>query len=216
MRLVHIDPINGSLRVTLPAWFDPLRPLREVGAVLKRRPTDGWTYTQPDTTPLTEARGELIISEDDIRTVDGNTIFAETREEYLTRVISRLQSLGVIPSGVSGTAYHEITDARVPERIFRGAWGWTGKITTNMAKARVIHLNRIRKVRDAELAKLDVPYLLALETGDATEQQRIASLKQQLRDIPQTFGLSQFSTAATLNRAWPPELPNPVVSQVEP
>jgi len=47
-----------------------------------------------------------------------------------------------------------------------------------MPKARVIHMDRIRTMRDAELKKLDVPFMKELEAGDTLEQQRIAELKQ--------------------------------------
>ena len=94
------------------------------------------------------------------------------------------------------------------DRTFRDAWEDTGTaVQPNMPKARVIWMDQIRKVRDQELEKLDVPFMKALETGDTVEQRRIAELKQTLRDIPQTFGLAKYRTPNTLKAAWPPELP---------
>lgn len=94
------------------------------------------------------------------------------------------------------------------DRYFRDAAEWNGvACVCNMGKARLIHMGRIRKVRDGELVKLDVPYMKALETGDVNEQNRIAGLKQALRDIPQTFSLAGYSTPEALKAAWPPELP---------
>ena len=93
------------------------------------------------------------------------------------------------------------------EPTFRDAWEDTGTaVQVNMPKAQVIHMERIREVRNAELAKLDVPYMKALEAGDPVEQQRIAAPKQALRDIPQTFDLSGFGTPEELTAAWPGEL----------
>jgi hypothetical protein len=72
-----------------------------------------------------------------------------------------------------------------------------------MAKARVIHLAEIRRVRDAELAALDVPFMRAIETGDRDAQAAIAQQKQTLRDIPQTFDLANARTPEQLKALWP-------------
>lgn len=91
---------------------------------------------------------------------------------------------------------------------FRDAWEDTGTtIQINMDKARVIHMNRIRKARDAELENLDVSYMSALEIFDTNEQARIVALKQVLRDIPQIFDLNSYTEPAELKAAWPTELP---------
>ena len=76
-----------------------------------------------------------------------------------------------------------------------------------MPNARFIHMGRIRKVRNAELLKLDVLYLKALEVGDVALQQSIAAQQQTLRDIPLRFDLEEFRTPVTLRAAWPAELP---------
>ena len=81
-------------------------------------------------------------------------------------------------------------------------------INVNMNKARGIHMNVIRGVRDAELAALDLPYMRALEAGDTAAQATIATEKQVLRDIPQTFDLTTgIITPAQLRGKWPAELP---------
>jgi len=79
-------------------------------------------------------------------------------------------------------------------------------INVNMNKARGIHMNVIRGVRDAELAALDLPYIRALEAGDTEAQAAIAVKKQTLRDIPQTFDLTA-RTPEQLKGKWPAELP---------
>lgn len=91
---------------------------------------------------------------------------------------------------------------------FRDAWVDTGSaVEINMPKARVIHLGRIRAIRDRELAALDVPFMRAVEVGDSTEQARIGTDKQTLRDIPQSFPLDGYATSDALKAAWPDGLP---------
>lgn len=81
-------------------------------------------------------------------------------------------------------------------------------IVVNMGKARAIHMAHIRKVRNQELAALDVPFMRSIESGDNVERQRITALKQALRDIPQTFDLhTRDDTPAELRARWPELLP---------
>jgi hypothetical protein len=79
-------------------------------------------------------------------------------------------------------------------------------INVNMTKARAIHLEEIRKVRNAELVKEDVTFMRAVEAGDTDTQATIATKKQTLRDIPQTFDLTT-DTPEELKAKWPDELP---------
>ena len=79
-------------------------------------------------------------------------------------------------------------------------------VTVNMPKARGIHMDKIRLVRNKQLADLDVAFMRAVETGDASEQARVASEKQALRDIPQTLDLTT-DTPEELKAIWPVELP---------
>jgi hypothetical protein len=90
-----------------------------------------------------------------------------------------------------------------------GAWEMNtdGTPRVNMEKARRVHMDRIRTVRDAELVKLDVDSLRAIEAGDSPTQASIASKKQILRDIPQTFDLTA-RTPQQLKGQWPVELPS--------
>jgi len=151
-RIVYIDPLEGSIRVVIPAYNDRSRPA------------------------------------------------GETENELLERA-----SAGAVPNGISHVIVDEVD---IPsDRTFREAWEWRDSIKVNIPKARLIHMNRIRKVRDAQLTKLDVTFMRAIEASDMAEQQRFATLKQLLRDIPQTFDLTKYRTQNTLKAAWPPELP---------
>jgi hypothetical protein len=90
---------------------------------------------------------------------------------------------------------------------FRDAWEDDGAaIKVNMAKARGIHMDAIRAVRNAELTAQDIAFMRAVEAGDASAQATIGMEKQVLRDIPQTFDLTTQSPTE-LKRKWPKELP---------
>jgi len=83
-------------------------------------------------------------------------------------------------------------------------------INVNMSKARVIQMDAIRMVRDAELVKTDLQFMQAIEAGDTNAQAKIAAEKQTLRNIPQTFDLKIARTPAQLKNKWPDGLPLPL------
>ena len=78
-------------------------------------------------------------------------------------------------------------------------------IKINIEKARGIQMDKIREMRNKELAKKDVEYMKALEADDGSAK-AIAAEKQALRDIPQTFDLTT-NTADELKEKWPEGLP---------
>ena len=78
-------------------------------------------------------------------------------------------------------------------------------IVVNMSKARGIHMDKIRAVRNKELAKKDIEFMKALEADDGSHK-AIAVEKQVLRDIPQTFDLTT-ETPEELKNKWPEGLP---------
>ena len=81
-------------------------------------------------------------------------------------------------------------------------------INVNMGKARVIHMDAIRVVRNAELVARDITFMRAVEAGDASAQSTIAAEKQTLRDIPATFDITtDVDTPEKLKAKWPTELP---------
>jgi len=88
-----------------------------------------------------------------------------------------------------------------------GAWEMDtdGTPKINMAKARGIQMDKIREVRNKELAKKDVDFMKALEADDGSHT-AIAAEKQTLRDIPQTFDLTT-DTPEQLKELWPEGLP---------
>ena len=74
-------------------------------------------------------------------------------------------------------------------------------VIINMSKARGIQMDKIREVRNAELAKKDIEFMKALEADDGSHT-AIAAEKQVLRDIPQTFDLTT-ETPEELKQKWP-------------
>jgi hypothetical protein len=120
-----------------------------------------------------------------------------------------------IEQGYSESAVVDI--AILPDQLrvdpyFRDAIVWdddeASKCKLDMAKARVVHMDKIRVVRDAELVKKDVPFMRAVEAGDASAQSTIGTEKQVLRDIPATFDITtDVDTPEKLKAKWPTELP---------
>ena len=81
-------------------------------------------------------------------------------------------------------------------------------VNVDMTKARAIHLEEIRKVRNAELAKEDITFMRAVEDGDTDAQATIKTKKQTLRDLPATFDITTgVDTPEQLKAKWPTELP---------
>lgn len=110
-----------------------------------------------------------------------------------------------VPAGLT----HQIIDTvNIPsDRTFRDAWKKSPDkiIDVDMPKARVIHMGRIRLVRDKELEKMDREIERDRDNGvNVTAKQ---NARQKLRDIPQTFDLELFKTPQALKNAWPTEIP---------
>ena len=70
----------------------------------------------------------------------------------------------------------------------------------DMAKAREIHKNNIRRAREPKLAELDVEFQKALETGASTTD--IVAKKQALRDAPADSGITNATTTDELKAQW--------------
>ena len=88
-------------------------------------------------------------------------------------------------------SHRQMPDSAIPtDRTFRDAWADTSPeltIDVDMAKARNIHLSRIREQRNVELAKLDVEAIKAQDMGNAETLAQIRTRKQELRDLPATL-----------------------------
>lgn len=96
------------------------------------------------------------------------------------------------------------------ERTFRNAWTSSGtRVTVDMPTARVIHLDRIRRVRNTRLNVLDKDWMRAVGQGDTVGAATIEAQRQALRDLPQTFDLTTAATPEELMARWPSQLPQP-------
>tara|TARA_Y100001951_G_scaffold81551_1_gene69757 strand:- start:436 stop:696 length:261 start_codon:yes stop_codon:yes gene_type:complete len=77
----------------------------------------------------------------------------------------------------------------------------------DMAKARDIHKNKIRKARTPKLAELDIEFQKALETGSSTTD--IVNKKQALRDAPANSDIDSASDTDALKAQWQTDILGP-------
>lgn len=85
---------------------------------------------------------------------------------------------------------------------FRAAWRFNGgKIGHDMAKAREIHRDRIRRHRAELLAVLDIHFMRAVEEGADTKA--ISAEKKRLRDAPADPRIDAAQTVDELKAIWP-------------
>lgn len=120
-----------------------------------------------------------------------------------TAALSSIRSKVVPGNAISS----EIVDQTVlpSDRIFRDAWKKVAAtITVNMPEARVIHMDRIRIVRDAKLLDEDKNWNKA---ADQAAKDIIEARRATLRDIPNSGTTADAVVAATtpaiLDAVWP-------------
>jgi|GEM_PF-5056374 len=90
------------------------------------------------------------------------------------------------------------------ERIFRDAWQLNnGVIEVDMEAAREIWRDKIRTARASVMDGLDADYMKALELGDITLQQTIATQKQILRDAPNDAAIDAALNVEALKGVMP-------------
>jgi len=132
-----------------------------------------------------------------------------SEDELVEFVIARSKATGSIAADAS---YWIVEHSDLPggslsedNDYFFDAWEWDDGAMVNMTKARGIQMDKIRAVRNKELAKKDIEFMKALEADDGSSTV-IAVEKQALRDIPQTFDLIT-DTPEELKQKWPEGLP---------
>lgn len=87
------------------------------------------------------------------------------------------------------------------DRTFRGAWTddlSTETVDVNIEKARAIHTDRLRAVRNEKLTQLDILYQRALEDGDEVAKAQVAARKKALRDFTKDPKLLNAATVEEL------------------
>ncbi len=106
------------------------------------------------------------------------------------------------------TTYLEVP-AKNDDRDFREAWVVNaGAIEVDLARARPVHLARLRERRNRALEQLDGRELKAMSEADATELAAVRLRKQRLRDLPTRVAaaLAAAKTPAELRAVTAPEL----------
>lgn len=80
-------------------------------------------------------------------------------------------------------------------------------IIVNPDKAKVIWKNKWREARKPILASLDIEFMRAVESGDASKQSEISARKQELRDV--TLLPIPGTTPEEIKSVWPEVLNDP-------
>ena len=108
----------------------------------------------------------------------------------------------VIAVSVPKKADYKIMDAaQLPQsREYRDAWTMDG---VDVKKAKEIHLNKIRPVRDAKLKELDIEWMRAIENGESKLAGDIAAKKQKLRDVTERKDFKSIKKIEDIERFWP-------------
>lgn len=131
-----------------------------------------YAYTQPNgTVAIVNAAPKR-----DLEKVLG----ALTQEEYEAHVIDRSNLGGAV-------ALTRLPDDWTPpdiDRTFRNAWviDGSGKTSVDMPKARDIHRQRLRRLRDPKFEPLERAQRTALVSGDRAQAAAIETQLQALRD----------------------------------
>lgn len=103
--------------------------------------------------------------------------------------------------------FSEVEVSAMPDTYFRGAWQATlGKLTVDMAKAREIHRDNLRRQRVARLAALDIEYTKAEAAGNILLKGIIEKKRQALRDVPADPRIEAANTPEALKAVIPAAL----------
>ena len=88
-----------------------------------------------------------------------------------------------------GSPYKILNASALPsDKYFRSAWraGAFDEVVIDIEAAKEVQRNHWRAARATKLARLDVDFMRAIETGNAELQANISSAKQALRDVTLT------------------------------
>lgn len=120
-------------------------------------------------------------------------------DDWVAHVIDRC-----IPKGKE---YVILEEKDIPtDQTFFNAWRLVdGKIEIDMQAARKIHMDKIRIVRNQELERVDIEIKKWGDIGQ--DLSALWNERINLRSIPQTFDLNNFTDPESLKNSWPTELP---------
>lgn len=146
---------------------------------------------------------------------DGGVSIVIPAPEFVARFKDESEAISVImakdvPVDATNIIICNATDLPKQEN-FRDAWERFGvSVRVNMQKAQAMHMNDIRSMRNKKLSELDVLQMRAIVGQKNDEINSIENDKQNLRDIPETFDLSQAKTPDDLKALWPDRLERPI------
>lgn len=126
-------------------------------------------------------------------------------EGYLQH-LKHLHSIGEYPHNPANGRIINYPEDVPPNRLFRNSWTDkydTPTVDVDLDKAKAIHLERIRWMRNKKLESSDKDLIVALSKGDDISE--IQSKKQELRDIPKIIeeDLSKIESVEELAATWP-------------
>jgi len=111
----------------------------------------------------------------------------KTADELRAETIEKIQASR--PDLVGTTPIH-VDEADIDDPLSFGREVWSHGAKLNKPKARAIKTDQIRPERNERLAALDIDYMRADEAGNVPEKERVAVVKQELRDLPATIQLN--------------------------
>ena len=151
---------------------------------------------------FTQPNGNLSI------VVPASEFMEQFDSEYAALVALQATAVPVDALNVHIVEASVIPESNPGDRYFRNSLTDVGGvITVDMPKARVIHMDRIRLVRNVELERESGSQFRQPPEIEAIFTPAHQAKLQELRDIPQTFDLERFPNPQSLKAAWPTELP---------
>ena len=103
-----------------------------------------------------------------------------------------------VPDGV--TSYIVDHSSLPTDTDFQNAWVYKdGSVQVDLAKAKEVHKEYIRRERQEKLAALDIEFQQALETGDTSA---VVAKKQALRDAPADSAIDAATSTDQLKAQW--------------
>jgi hypothetical protein len=94
------------------------------------------------------------------------------------------------------------------DRTYRDALRHTDQgFHHDLAQAKMLHLDKIRRARTARLGELDKDWMRAVGQGNKQEADTIEAQRQALRDVPETVNMDGATTIDELKALWPANLP---------
>ena len=122
--------------------------------------------------------------------------FLETNLMLITYSQPNGQVAVVIPTGDVNDAIKDVPEGveyKIVESVdidndYFNAYEFDAELGSkvNIDKAKAIHLDKFRAARAPKLAKLDIDFMKAVETGDEAKKAEIIAAKQALRDVTLT------------------------------